>query len=67
MRSIDEMNRVIWIGIVKLTIFNRWYCMINYNIQYQKSDYSSLEIDMISNNGEKSMNEILDLILIAKW
>ena len=48
-------------------MFNRWYCMINYNIQYQKSDYSSLEIDMISNNGEKSMNEILDLILIAKW
>ena len=28
------------------------------NIQYQKSKYSSLEIDIISNNGDKRMNEI---------
>ena len=67
---VDEVNRwdeSSYMNKNSKTMFNRWYCMINYNIQYQKSDYSSLEIDMISNNGEKSMNEILDLILIAKW
>ena len=43
---VDEVNRwdeLSYMNKNSKTMFNRWYCMINYSIQYQKSDYSSLD------------------------